>query len=231
MPRINLTPVVLNLMIINGLVFVASLIYPDFMRQYIMLVKLNFFGLHEQVQASNGIGYVVNIDGMQELVPGSSFFKPIQIIASFFAHGGFMHIAFNMFGLAMLGPALEHAMGVKRFLFSYLLIGIGASLIITLFDPSPIPVLGASSVTSGLTVLFAYYYPQARMGLMFIPGTFQIGKFVIGFAVISTLLIIIGQLTGQSMGGISHFGHLSGMAVAFLYLKSGDLRKLVQGKR
>ena len=44
-------------------------------------------------------------------------------------HGGFSHIFFNMFAVFMFGPILEQTWGPKRFLFYYILCGIGAGLI------------------------------------------------------------------------------------------------------
>ena len=46
-----------------------------------------------------------------------------------FMHGGFSHIFFNMFAVFMFGPILEQTWGPKRFLFYYILCGIGAGLI------------------------------------------------------------------------------------------------------
>ena len=43
--------------------------------------------------------------------------------------GGLSHIIFNMFAVFMFGPILEQTWGPKRFLFYYILCGIGAGLI------------------------------------------------------------------------------------------------------
>ena len=44
-------------------------------------------------------------------------------------HGGFQHIFFNMFALWMFGRTLEQVWGPKRFLFYYMVCGIGAGLV------------------------------------------------------------------------------------------------------
>jgi len=58
----------------------------------------------------------------------SVYFKPYQIFTYMFAHGGFLHILFNMLGLIFLAPMLEQFWGPKRFLTFYLITGIGAGV-------------------------------------------------------------------------------------------------------
>lgn len=56
-------------------------------------------------------------------------FNPAQLITYMFMHGGFTHLFFNMFAVWMFGRILEQVWGPKRFLFYYILCGIGAGLI------------------------------------------------------------------------------------------------------
>jgi membrane associated rhomboid family serine protease len=55
-------------------------------------------------------------------------FQPYQFFTYMFAHGGFMHLLFNMLGLIFLAPMLEQFWGPKRFLTFYLITGIGAGI-------------------------------------------------------------------------------------------------------
>jgi membrane associated rhomboid family serine protease len=55
-------------------------------------------------------------------------FKPYQFFTYMFAHGGFMHLLFNMLGLIFLAPMLEQFWGPKKFLTFYLITGIGAGI-------------------------------------------------------------------------------------------------------
>lgn len=55
-------------------------------------------------------------------------FKPYQFFTYMFAHGGFMHLLFNMLGLIFLAPLLEQFWGPKKFLTFYLITGIGAGV-------------------------------------------------------------------------------------------------------
>ena len=58
----------------------------------------------------------------------SPHFQPYQFFTYMFAHGGFMHLLFNMLGLIFLAPMLEQFWGPKKFLAFYLITGIGAGV-------------------------------------------------------------------------------------------------------
>ncbi|MGF1554678.1 rhomboid family intramembrane serine protease [Paucihalobacter sp.] len=60
--------------------------------------------------------------------PENNLFQPWQIITHMFMHGGFAHIAFNMFALWMFGTAVEQRLGSKKFIFLYISAGLGAVL-------------------------------------------------------------------------------------------------------
>ena len=101
----SLLPVVVkNLLIINGLMYLA---------QY---VAEKSFGI--DIAGALGLRY-----------PGSMDFRPWQFITYMFLHGNFMHLLLNMFALWMFGYALENIWGPKRFLMYYFITGIGAALV------------------------------------------------------------------------------------------------------
>ena len=98
-----LPPVVKNLLIINGIFYLATIIAE----QKFNYDLSDFLGLH----------YF-----------GSEKFRPHQIITYMFMHGGFSHIFFNMFALWMFGNALENYWGGKKFLIFYVVCGLGAAV-------------------------------------------------------------------------------------------------------
>lgn len=203
----RLTPVVLNLIIINGLVFLALNVFQnEWFTNLFLLYKSDLF-----------------LDRHFFGLDMSQFFRPFQIVTSFFAHLDLLHLFFNMYALVMFGTLLESVIGARRFLQEYLIFGVGAGILIALFDPSPIPVLGASTALSGLLVSFAMLYPDMRIGIMFIPIQFKAITYVIGLAVISGGLVLYQIFTGDNTGRISHFGHFAGMAVAFFYHQGSRL--------
>src|SRR5690606_12022769 len=89
-----------NLLIINGLFFLATIVF-----------------------ATRGID-LGSILGA--FYPESINFKPWQIITHMFMHAGLTHILFNMFALWMFGSVAEHALGSKKFLILYFAAGLGS---------------------------------------------------------------------------------------------------------
>lgn len=111
-----LPDVVKNLLIINALFFLATIVLST-TYGYNLIDKL---GLH---------------------FPGSQAFRPYQFITYMFMHGGFAHIFFNMFAVWMFGSVLENHWGPKKFLVYYFVTGIGAALIhyaVMYYEMSPV---------------------------------------------------------------------------------------------
>lgn len=111
-----LPPVVKNLLIINGIFFLATI----------------------------GLGRAFGIDLYDTLglhYFAADKFSPYQLITYMFMHGNFMHLFFNMFALWMFGYVLENFWGPKRFLLFYIVCGLGAALthyIIVYFQFRPV---------------------------------------------------------------------------------------------
>ena len=99
-----LPPVIKNLLIINGLFFIATIVFD------------HRFGID-----------LADILGLHYF--GSEKFHPYQLITYMFMHGDFFHIFFNMFALWMFGNVLENVWGPKRFFIYYFVTGIGAVII------------------------------------------------------------------------------------------------------
>lgn len=99
-----LPPIVKNLLIINGLFYLATIALGNSLG--IDLYRV--LGLH---------------------FPGSQNFAPYQFITYMFMHGSPTHLFFNMFALWMFGNVLENVWGPKRFLLYYIITGLGAALL------------------------------------------------------------------------------------------------------
>ncbi|HNY03249.1 MAG TPA: rhomboid family intramembrane serine protease [Bacteroidales bacterium] len=137
-----LPPVVKNLLIINGLFFLATLSFE------------NAFGLD-----------LVNILGLHYFQ--SELFRPYQFVTYMFVHGNVSHIIMNMFALWMFGYLLENVWGPKRFLIYYMVTGLGAAIIQTLviyIDISSIrsaaEAYAASPTLDGFINLVKHHFPQ-----------------------------------------------------------------------
>ena len=93
----SLPPIVKNLIIINGLFFVAT----AFLFTHISFPGFERYGLK----------------GVFGLWPiNHENFRPYQIFTHMFTHAGIAHIFFNMFALWMFGRILESVWGPKKFL-------------------------------------------------------------------------------------------------------------------
>jgi len=72
------------------------------------------------------------------------------LLTSAFLHGGFLHIAFNMYVLFALGPTLERVLGHWRYLLLYLLAALGGGVASYWFSGLMTVSVGASGAIFGL---------------------------------------------------------------------------------
>ena len=98
----NIPTVTKNLLIINILVFIATYVLNGLNIDLNNIFSLLFFL--------------------------ASDFRIWQLVTYMFMHGGVMHILMNMFMLWMFGMVVENVWGPKKFLFYYMVCGIGAGL-------------------------------------------------------------------------------------------------------
>lgn len=90
-------------------------------------------------------------------------FSP-PLFTSFFLHGSWFHVIFNMLYLWIFGDNIEDKLGKARFLVFYVLAGVLANLAHVLIDPtSPIPLVGASGAIAGVLGAYAITFPRARI--------------------------------------------------------------------
>jgi membrane associated rhomboid family serine protease len=77
-----------------------------------------------------------------------------RLFTALFLHGGFLHLAFNLFALYILGPPLERSIGTIRFLACYLISGIASSGgVVALMEVGlvqPAQLVGASGCIMGV---------------------------------------------------------------------------------
>ena len=73
-----------------------------------------------------------------------------RLITSAFLHGGWLHIAFNMYVLYALGPSLERLLGHSRYLVLYLMAALGGAVCSYAFSDVMTVSVGASGAIFGL---------------------------------------------------------------------------------
>jgi membrane associated rhomboid family serine protease len=239
MNRIQIPPVVKNLLIINVLFFAAT---------YVMESK--------GIQLSYYLG---------AFYYDSPLFRIWQPITYMFMHGSFTHILFNMFALYMFGGILESRWGAKRFINFYFITGLGAlalQLLVqsfevyqitgsvinhgavtvdlvkqmvgvnvtgitqaqsnTLLDIYTAPMVGASGAIFGLLVAFGMLYPNVELYIMFIPIPVK-AKYIVPVYILIELFLGVAKFQGDS---VAHYAHLGGALLGFILVKLwGDNNK------
>lgn len=187
------TTVVLNLIIINVLVFSAQ--------YFIDGPRLNG-----------------EVTGFLALFPiKSGWFEPYQIVTHMFSHGGWGHLLFNMFALWSFGSMLERVWGPKKFLIFYLACGLAAGAAQLLLSDAP--AVGASGAIMGLLAAFAYLFPNTQLIIFPFPVPVK-AKWAI--MVIAAIDLFGGVYpTGSNIAHFAHLGGLvMGLILVIIWNKT-----------
>jgi len=204
-----------NLIIINALLFLATLV----LEQRFGIDLNDILGLHFFL---------------------ADKFNPAQLITYMFMHGGWSHIFFNMFAVWMFGRVLEQVWGPKRFLFYYILCGVGAGVVqeivqfihyeavLSAYDSvntgsNIIPMadylnlmvtVGASGAVYAILLAFGMLFPNQQLFIIPFPFPIKAKYFVIGYAVLELYL----GLSNNANDNVAHFAHLGGMIFGFILI-------------
>ncbi len=232
--RQSIPPITKNLLIINGLFFLATFVF-----------------------STKGIDLRVILGAFY---PESPNFKFWQILTHMFMHADFSHILFNMFALWMFGSVVEQTFGPKKFLILYLLAGLGGFILFNavnyfqieqlkevvqaqgigfsqIYEAAKLnmqggyhtnsiiqsnqaaselltnyvtPMVGASGAIYGLLLAFAVLYPDEKLMLIFFPVPIKAKYFI-------PIMVLIEFYMGyKNIGNVAHFAHLGGGLIGFL---------------
>ncbi len=233
----NLPPVTKNLLILNVMFYIVSL-----------------------VLASNGINMNQKLGSHYF---NSVLFEPYQIVTHMFMHSltDFFHILFNMLLLVMFGSHLEKIWGAKRYFIFYVSCGFGAlvlynsigvwqimelknALIVDGFNIATLnnkilsgpfeyaihsdqseylvntyvgmsisTIAGASGAIFGLLAGFALLFPNTPLQLLFIPVPIK-AKYLIG----GYLAFEVYNSLYNSGDQIAHLAHVGGAIVGIIFI-------------
>jgi membrane associated rhomboid family serine protease len=142
-----------------------------------------------------------------------------------FAHGGFMHILVNMWGIHIFGKPLEERIGGHRFLHLYFISGLVGAVAWLFFNSQPLglystgelaypSVLGASGALFGVLTAAAMTFPNRMYMLLFPPIPMRLKTLAIVFGAIEVI-----SLLNQSGGRIARLAHLGGMLGGYAYMR------------
>lgn len=232
----NIPTVTKNLLILNILFFIASLVM-----------------MQNQIDALHMLGgHYMN----------SPLFQPYQVITHFFMHSptDFFHILFNMLMLVMFGSHLERLWGPKRFFIFYISSALGAFALyngigmyqimelkqklaalgfdvamldehalrkdgtILVFEQRSLnaltelyqlkistPMVGASGAIFGIMAAFAYLFPNTELMLLFPPIPVK-AKYLMG---IYFALEVYLSFRSSVNDNVAHLAHVGGAVVGF----------------
>jgi membrane associated rhomboid family serine protease len=148
----------------------------------------------------------------------------LQVFTAMFVHGGFLHVGGNMLFLWVFGDNVEDSMGHLRYLVFYLLCGVGAAALQTVFTIDEVlPAIGASGAVSGVLGAYLVMHPAQIVQVIILPF------FFLPFFVPAAVLIGVYFLTqlfaglsamGTSLAGetIAYWAHVGGFVTGFVLI-------------
>ena len=211
----NIPSMTKNLLIVNFLAFVATWVLELRGIDLTSLLGLHFFM--------------------------ASDFHFYQFVTYMFLHGGLTHIFFNMFALWMFGSVIERVWGPKKFLFYYIVCGIGAGVAQEVVQYATYmyedmgayqyvnvngvqvttdayinlwTTIGASGAVYGILLAFGMIFPNERLFIIPFPFPIKAKWLIVGYIAIE----LFSAMSGPG-DGVAHMAHLGGMLFGFLLIR------------
>lgn len=157
---------------------------------------------------------------------GLSSVDLVPFVTNMFLHGGFLHIAFNLWTLWVFGRALEDRLGPGRFVLLYLGSGLLAGAAHAVFNlNSAIPALGASGAIAGVIAAYAVRFPfgwvSVVVPVIIFPFFFAMPAMM--FALVWFAMQVmqgVSELLAPWYGqGIAWWAHIGGFIGGWLLIK------------
>jgi rhomboid protease GluP len=189
------SPVTYGILTISCLLFVVSL-----------LVTMRDSGFEAPSGGLLGIFSFGSINGRVLLRLGESLplpynlTQPWRFVTAIFLHGSILHIVFNMWVLMDIGPQIEEQYGSARYLFLYVLTGIGGFVLSSATGHASVG--GSGSLLGLIGVLLATTMGRRSAGAQMLRS--QLIRWLIYIAI-----------WGFLVSGIDNFAHAGGLATGF----------------
>ena len=211
----NIPTMTKNLLIVNFLAFIATWVLERSGIDLTALLGLHFFL--------------------------ASDFHIYQFVTYMFLHGGLTHIIFNMFALWMFGSVIERVWGPKKFIFYYIVCGIGAGVAQEIVQYANYAIeglaayqyvnvggvqmttnayinlwttIGASGAVYAILLAFGMIFPNERLFIIPFPFPIKAKWLVVGYIAIE----LFSAMSGPG-DGVAHMAHLGGMLFGFLLIR------------
>lgn len=150
----------------------------------------------------------------------------ITLITAQFLHGGFMHIAGNMWYLHIFGDNVEDRLGKWTFILLYLSAGVIAAFAQIFVDSaaSDIPMLGASGAIAGILGTYLALFPKNRVDTIMPYGLGMYGRSTLPAAVVLAFWFVLQLFSGTAsilngeagMGGTAFWAHAGGFVYGWI---------------
>ncbi len=150
------------------------------------------------------------------LIPGGMLeYGPQGLLTLVLVHDGLFHVGFNLLALASLGPWVERALGLRRFLVLYLVSALCGSLLHVAwsfaFGDPMIPVVGASGAVMGVLAGFALLFPTAQVQV-WVSAPLRASNLIWLAVAVDAIFVIADPRIAVTV-------HLGGILGAILYLR------------
>lgn len=131
-----------------------------------------------------------------------------RLPACVFLHIGIIHLAFNMWALAALGPLVERLYGNLRFAALYMAAGVGGAAASLAFPPYGVPSAGASGAIFGVVGALSAFLIVRRHAVP--PSILRPLKSQV------LVYIVFNLALGATLSKIDQAAHVGGLVVGFL---------------
>jgi membrane associated rhomboid family serine protease len=236
----NITPMVKQLLIINVIFYIGSQVLGEHLYQ---LLSLYFFEndnfqiwqplthMFMHAQLPNITHLLFNMFALYSFGSAlETFWGPNKFLFFYISCGfgaALLHLGVNYYDFHSGLNTLVGAGFDKETILELLNEGkidsrwqdaIGNSGVNKMASSFVVPAVGASGAIYGLLVAFAYMFPDAQLGLLFIPIPIKAKYFVPVILLIDLFLGFKGDAIFSGGSGIAHFAHLGGALTGFLMM-------------
>jgi len=147
-----------------------------------------------------------------------------SILTSMFIHGGFLHIAGNMWFLWIFGRGVEDLIGHTKYLFLYFACGFAAAFLHILVNSnSTEPTIGASGAIAGVMGAYLIKFPRAHIVtlvfiIVFITTVDIPAMFLLLYWFAIQFFSGVGSVgySAASNGDVAWFAHVGGFVAGML---------------
>jgi membrane associated rhomboid family serine protease len=154
------------------------------------------------------------------------------VLTSMFMHGGILHIVGNMVFLYVFGDNIEDRFGHIKYLAIYILWGLFAALVHSIYAVAvgggEIPAIGASGAISGVLGAYLIMFPRAKIFTVIIAFFITTVRIpALAFIPFWFILQILFSLIGEA-GGVAYLAHIGGFMAG---VGTGYTWKYLAGKK